>query len=115
MQNIGEVMVLKELKALANDKRLKILYVLTINNFCQIHIIELTQLSQVDVSRNLKPLVDMGLVDSEREGNRVFFSLSKKMKIEYKNQLEQIIKEYEYLSSGVDINKFIDKCKNFES
>ncbi len=108
-------MILNELKALANDKRLKIIYALADNDFCQIHIIELTKLSQVDASRSLKALVETGLVDSRKSGNRVIFSLSKKMREDYKLQLEMIKQEYNYLSFDIDMDEFVKECQNLIS
>lgn len=105
-------MILNELKALANEKRLKIIYALSTSDFCQLHIIELTGLSQVDASRSLKALVDSGLVDSRKKGNRVIFSLSYKMTDEYKTQLDAIKKEYNYLSFDIDMDDFVEDCKN---
>lgn len=105
-------MILNELKALANDKRLKVIFALANNDFCQLHIIQITGLTQVDASRSLKALVESGLVDSQKNGNRVIFSLSKKMKEEYKTQLEMIKQEYNYLSFDMDMNDLVDDCKN---
>lgn len=107
-------MILNELKALANDKRLKVIYSLANNDFCQLHVIEITGLSQVDASRSLKALVDSGLVDSVRKGNRIIFSLSTKMKTEYRAQLEMIKKEYNYLSFDIDFNELVDDCNNLD-
>lgn len=104
-------MILNELKALANDKRLKVIYALTVNDFCQLHIIEMTGLSQVDASRSLKALVDTGLVDSRKKGNRVIFSLSDKMKSDYAVQLDMVRTEYNYLSFDLDIDEFVEECK----
>ncbi len=108
-------MILNELKALANDKRLKVIYALADNDFCQIHIIELTKLSQVDASRSLKALVETGLVDSRKSGNRVIFSLSKKMREDYRLQLDMIKQEYNYLSFDIDMDEFVKDCQNLIS
>ncbi len=104
-------MILNELKALANEKRLKVIYSLLKNDFCQIHIIEISGLSQVDASRSLKALVEAELVDSRKIGNRVIYSLSSKLKEEYANQLQVIEKEYNYLLSEIDLDKTILDCK----
>lgn len=103
-------MILNELKALANDKRLKVLYALSYNDFCQIHIIEITGLSQVDASRSLKALIESGLVESRKKGNRVIYTLSKKMTEDYSVQLKSIIEEYKYLSFDVDLNRLVNEC-----
>lgn len=108
----GIKMILNELKALSNEKRLKIIYALSINNFCQMHVIEISGLSQVDASRGLKILVDSGLVDSEKHGNRVLYSLSEKMIECYREQLTLICEEYKYLSYDIDTVLLIDECKS---
>lgn len=105
-------MILNELKALANDKRLKVIYALAQNSFCQLHIIKITGLSQVDASRSLKALVETGLVDSQKRGNRVIFSLSNKMREDYKYQLETIVKEYSYLTFDLDVDEIVEDCRN---
>lgn len=105
-------MVLNELKALANDKRLKVLYALSYHDFCQIHIIEITGLSQVDASRSLKALIESGLVESRKKGNRVIYTLSTKMKDDYSVQLKAITEEYNYLSYDVDLNGLVNECCN---
>lgn len=103
-------MILAELKALANEKRLRIIYALSLQEFCQLHIIEITELSQVDTSRNLKVLVDSGLVNSEKRGNRVIYSLSAKIKEDYAAQLDKIKMQYNYLTFDVDVEEIIDDC-----
>lgn len=105
-------MILNELKALANDKRLKVLYALSYNDFCQIHIINITGLTQVDASRSLKALIESGLVVSRKKGNRVIYSLSTKMREDYSVQLQAINNEYKYLSFDVDLNALVDECCN---
>ncbi len=105
-------MILNELKALANEKRLKIIYSLTIHDFCQVHIMTLTGLSQVDASRNLKVLVDAGLLESQKKSNRVMYKLSDKMAIDYNEQLELIKKEYGYLSYDLDMDELIAGCQS---
>ncbi len=105
-------MILNELKALANEKRLMIIYSLTIHKFCQVHIMTITGLSQVDASRNLKVLVMAGLLESQKEGNRVMYKLSDKMLINYERQLASIKKQYSYLSYDLDIESLIESCQN---
>ncbi len=110
-QNKGEEMILNELKALANEKRLKIIYSLSIYEFCQVHIMTITGLSQVDASRNLKVLVAADLLESQKKGNRVMYKLSDKMQLDYSLQLELIKKEYSYLSYDLDIEQLIATCQ----
>ncbi len=107
-------MILKEMKALANDKRLKILFVLSYNEFCQIHISELTGLGQVDASRSLKQLVDTGFVATRKVGNRVLFSLTDKLELEYGNVLTNLQVEYSDIIIDIDMEQFIQTCETFK-
>lgn len=107
-------MVLKELKALASEKRLQIIYALSINDFCQVHIIEITGLSQVDISRNIKVLIDNGLVIGKKDGNRIMYSLSQKLINEYPLQLKKVKREYEYLLENVNIDDLIKRCEVYK-
>lgn len=105
-------MILAELKALSNEKRLMIIYALTLQDFCQHHIIQITELNQVDASRNLKVLVDCGLVTSIKVGNRVIYGLSDKIKTQYHSQLVKIEEEYNYLTFDIDIDDVKFDCSN---
>lgn len=107
-------MILKEMKALANEKRLKILFVLSHNEFCQIHISELTGFSQVDASRSLKQLVDTGFVATRKVGNRILFSLTDKLELEYGNVLTNLQLEYSDIIIDIDMKQFIETCETFK-
>ncbi len=107
-------MILNELKALSNDKRLKILFILSYSEFCQIHISDLTGVSQVDASRNLKQLVDTGFVSSRKVGNRVLFTLTDKLEDEYGEFVPRLQNDYSNLITNVDISQYIEMCETFK-
>lgn len=108
-------MILDELKALGNEKRLMIVYALNLSEFCQIHIEKITKLGQVDISRHGQMLIDAGLVETRKKSNRVIYSLSAKMRVDYKIQLEYISDYYKYLLDEVEIGEITQECKEFIS
>lgn len=107
-------MIINELKALANEKRLKIIYILTIRDFCQTHIAEIANLSQVDCSRNLKILIDAGLVIGDKRSNRVIYRLEQKFVDEYQPQVEKIKEQFSYLLYDIDIERIGVECDNLD-
>ncbi len=108
-------MLLQQFKALANDKRLKIIYALTVTDLCQIHIMEISRLSQVDTSRNLKVLLDSNLVTSRKKGTRVIYSLSPLLRTEYQQQLQIVKREYDFLKQEIDLYDLQLRCQNYNN
>jgi len=62
-------------RALNDPKRLAILYALAAGTYSVTELCELLEVSQSNISQHLTVLRDRGLVDTHREGNRVFYSL----------------------------------------
>jgi ArsR family transcriptional regulator len=65
------------LKVIAEENRLRILYVLKGGEQCVCNIIENIGLSQSLVSHHLKKLKDAGLVKDNKKGFWVYYSLTK--------------------------------------
>jgi len=64
------------LKLAANDVRLKILYLLsTEDHLCPCDLCDILDMSVPAVSQHLRKLKDGGLVDTERDGQTIFYSL----------------------------------------
>lgn len=68
--------VLKSLRALSDETRLRILALLKKSELSVNELQEITRLSQSRISTHLALLQDSGLVQSRREGKRVFYKLS---------------------------------------
>ena len=68
--------VVKAFKAISDESRLRILGMLQGKALCVCEIAEVLGLAQSTVSRHLKVLEDIGLVDREKDGLWVEYSLS---------------------------------------
>lgn len=68
----------KALKALANEKRLKIIDLLACGKMCCYDFTEELDLSQPNVSHHLKVLKDVGLLKIEKRGKWVDYELNTK-------------------------------------
>lgn len=65
------------LKLAANDVRLKILYLLSREeHLCPCDLSDILDMSMPAVSQHLRKLKDGGLVESERDGQTIFYSLN---------------------------------------
>lgn len=67
--------LLKIFKALADETRLRILYLLMEREACVLEIKQAMRISQTRASRNLGILHDAGLLKARRDGPLVFYSL----------------------------------------
>ena len=64
------------LKLASNDVRLKILYLLSIEeHLCPCDMSDILNMSMPAVSQHLRKLKDGGLVNTERDGQTIFYSL----------------------------------------
>jgi ArsR family transcriptional regulator len=70
--------LLKIFKALADETRLRILFLLMEREACVLEIKQAMRISQTRASRNLGILHDAGLLKARREGPLVFYSLDQK-------------------------------------
>jgi len=65
------------LKLTGNDVRLKILYLLSIEEqLCPCDLSDILKMSVPAVSQHLRKLKDGGLVENERDGQTIFYSLN---------------------------------------
>jgi len=71
--------LLKIFKSLADETRLRILYLLMEREACVLEIKQAMRISQTRASRNLGILHDAGLLKARREGPLVFYSLDTKL------------------------------------
>ncbi|MFN3396647.1 MAG: ArsR/SmtB family transcription factor [Thermodesulfovibrionales bacterium] len=69
--------VLRILKLLSDETRLRILMILMRRELCVCQIMAVLGISQPLISRNLALLDDAGLLNERREGKLVFYSLKK--------------------------------------
>ena len=63
-------------KALSNPKRVKIFDLLTEGEMCACVLLEHFHISQPTLSHDMKVLMDVDIVKSRREGQRILYSLN---------------------------------------
>ena len=91
-KSIEEIAITADfLRAIAEDNRLKILCLLKNGERCVCEIWQYLDLPQNLTSHHLKVLKDFGLLDSRKEGLKIFYSLSEKTLKTYKKQLDQYL------------------------
>lgn len=66
----------KQIKAISEAKRLRIIDMLSCGEMCACKILEAFQITQPTLSHDMKVLVDAGLVFSRREGKNIYYSLN---------------------------------------
>jgi ArsR family transcriptional regulator, arsenate/arsenite/antimonite-responsive transcriptional repressor len=85
--------LLKIFKALADETRLRIMYLLMEREACVLEIKQAMRISQTRASRNLGILHDAGLLKARREGPLVFYSLDMRQIKKSCNGLDAMVKQ----------------------
>src|SRR5512137_1289346 len=85
--------LLKIFKALGDETRLRIVYLLMEREACVLEIKQAMRISQTRASRNLGILHDAGLLKARREGPLVFYSIDQKSIKQNCNGLEAMVKQ----------------------
>src|SRR5699024_8428101 len=65
------------LKLLGNETRLTMLKILDDDDCCVCEFVEIFQASQPSISQHIRKLKDIGLVEEERRGEWIFYSINK--------------------------------------
>ncbi|MFD0960477.1 ArsR/SmtB family transcription factor [Paenibacillus chungangensis] len=81
-----EVMA-EQFKLLGDKTRLKIVALVSQQQMCVCHLVEILQTTQPNISQHLRKLKDAGLVAEERRGQWIYYSLS----IEDKPHLKEVL------------------------
>lgn len=85
--------LLKIFKALGDETRLRIVYLLMEREACVLEIKQAMRISQTRASRNLGILHDAGLLKARRDGPLVFYSLDAKLIKKNCAGLEAMVKQ----------------------
>jgi DNA-binding transcriptional ArsR family regulator len=89
--------------ALGDPKRLLILYALAEGPLCVNELVEVLQVSQPTVSRHLRVLRERGLVNTERQGTAIYYSLADKRLIQAVDLLREVLEAQ--MAADADIAK----------
>jgi ArsR family transcriptional regulator, arsenate/arsenite/antimonite-responsive transcriptional repressor len=81
-------------KALGDETRLRIVALLSHGRLCVCHIEEVLGLSQPNASRQLAILRNAGVVESQREGNWVYYALTEPADEDCARQLHALVQEF---------------------
>ncbi len=81
----------KFFKAVSDESRIKILYFLRDGEKCVCEIWKKLELPQNLVSHHLKVLKDLGLLDSKKDGLKVYYKINKNNLDKYFNNFNKLI------------------------
>lgn len=87
--------VVKFLKIIAEENRIKILCMLREGEKCVCDIWQFLGLPQNLVSHHLKMLKDAKLIESRKEGLKVYYSINKSVALKYNSSLNRLLQSYE--------------------
>ncbi|PAV13611.1 hypothetical protein ASJ81_17145 [Methanosarcina spelaei] len=105
IKNMAEV-----LKSLGDEKRLKIIKILASNideAFCVSDIAQQLGISQPATSQHIKVLKNVGILEENRRGFRVFYTINSDVLAEYKKDIDELFKK---AFQRCQYNFSCDKC-----
>ena len=107
--------ILQCLKALADEKRIRILMLLREQELCVCQLMGVLRISQPLVSRHLSVLKGAGVVQSRREGKLMFYSISDQAMAGGKSGLIQLVRESLNGDAAIEQDlKRLRECKEIE-
>lgn len=115
MQDINEL--LKVFKVLSDETRLRIVMLLSCEDFCVCQLSGILKVSQPNVSKHLSKLKDLGLVTDERKEKFIYYKLANnnKMMTEIVNHTSASLDNYQTLVADREdvANKevYLSQCK----
>ena len=83
--------IVKMLKAIADENRLKMINLLSCENMCSCHFVNVLEISQPNVSHHLKILKEAGLVKTSKRGRWIDYSLNEENIDLIKNEINNIL------------------------
>ena len=84
--------LIKSLKALSDETRLRIMMVLQERNCCVCEIMQALNISQTRASRNLGILQEAGFLTAKREGTWIIYSVNRETSNRYAQSLAKLLK-----------------------
>lgn len=93
MVKINYTKIAKQLKVLAEPKRLKIINLLSNGDMCATDVLKEFRVSQPTLSHDMKALVDGKFVIARREGQKTFYMLNPDTIFDIQTALSEICNE----------------------
>lgn len=103
--------VIKVLKVLDDETRLKMVYILSRYCFCQLHLEQLLDINQANVSRNVNKLVETGILDFEMTNRKNRYFVTEKFKQQYSDVYSKIIIQYDNTPLNTILNNLENECE----
>ncbi len=102
---MSESLLIKQMTALSEPTRLKIVYILSLQSFCAMHLEEIIGVSQSNISRHVDKLLNSNIVTMEKVGRRKIYSLDPLFIEEHAQILMQIKAIYaeEYTIKSIEV------------
>ncbi len=100
--------LIKKMSIFTDETRLKLIYTLSLNNFCSIHLERLLSVSQPNISRHMDKMVNSGIVNIIKDGRRNIYSLNE----EFVKDNSQILSEIKEVYDGMFDNKEFKEVKD---
>lgn len=104
-------------KVISDETRLRIMMLLLVESLCVCEISGVLDLSQPKVSKHLTKLRDLNLVQDERNGKYIFYSLTKDVPLLTRilQDINQEIASYPILKKDLEHlemkDQFLDRCQ----
>jgi len=99
------------LKAMAHPTRLEIMQILTAGTLCVCEIVEITGGEYSNISRHLSKLARVGILESEKKGTNIYYSLACPCVINFLSCINEVIVDQESKKSRV----IMKACKRIET
>ncbi len=96
--------IVKMLKAIADENRLKMINLLSCENMCSCHFVNILEISQPNVSHHLKILKEAGLIKASKRGRWIDYSLNENNIDLIKNELNNILRKCDKDCQLIKIN-----------
>lgn len=107
-----EIKYLRKMSIFTDATRLKIIYILSYNNYCSIHLEKFLGVSQPNVSRHIDKMIGAEVVSVKKQGRRNIYSLCP----DFVENNSEIIKQVQELYSGLitdeAFNEYKIECEN---
>ncbi len=102
---------IKQMNIFTDATRLKIIYILSYNNFCSIHLEKFLDVSQPNISRHIDKMINAEIVTSEKKGRRNIYQLNQKFVEENSQIISQIRQLYHGLLDDEQFETYKKECE----
>lgn len=103
---------IKQMSVFTDSTRLKIIYILSLNNFCSMHLEKMLNVSQPNISRHIEKMINADIVISQKKGRRNIYELHPDFIRDFSQIISQIQELYKELLDKEQFADYIMECKS---